>query len=190
MDMKTCTKCGEEKLATAEFFYVRETGRLRSDCKACTKKATAANRNANYDCRREYDAVYYANHRHEKLQRCAEWYRANKDQELVRRAAFRAAHPGHALAWNRNYKARKKNASGTHTTEDVRAQHKRQKGCCYWCGVKTGDDYHVDHVTPLSKGGSNGPENIVIACAFCNVSKGAKLPHEFANRQIPQLVLT
>jgi hypothetical protein len=32
--MKTCTKCGQEKPATPEFFYRRELG-LRSECKAC-----------------------------------------------------------------------------------------------------------------------------------------------------------
>ena len=37
-------------------------------------------------------------------------------------------------------------------------------------------------VIPLAKGGSNGPENIVIACAPCNLKKNAKLPHEFSDR--------
>lgn len=40
----------------------------------------------------------------------------------------------------------------------------------------------VDHVVPLIKGGGNGPENIVVACATCNLKKGAKLPHEFSER--------
>jgi len=40
--------------------------------------------------------------------------------------------------------------------------------------------YHVDHVTPLVLDGSNGPENFVIACAACNLCKGAKHPMDFA----------
>lgn len=39
---------------------------------------------------------------------------------------------------------------------------------------------HIDHVWPLSKGGSNGPENLVLACAECNLRKSAKTPMEFA----------
>jgi 5-methylcytosine-specific restriction endonuclease McrA len=34
-------------------------------------------------------------------------------------------------------------------------------------------------VIPLDRGGSNGPENIVIACPECNHSKHNKLPHEW-----------
>ena len=48
--------------------------------------------------------------------------------------------------------------------------------------MKVGGDYHVDHVIPLILGGSNGPENLVIACPRCNLSKGAKMPHEFSER--------
>lgn len=33
----------------------------------------------------------------------------------------------------------------------------------------------VDHVVPLSKGGSNDPENLVLACNPCNSRKGSKL---------------
>lgn len=45
-----------------------------------------------------------------------------------------------------------------------------------------GSEYHVDHVIPLVQGGSNGPENLVISCPLCNVSKGGRLPQEFGNR--------
>lgn len=42
--------------------------------------------------------------------------------------------------------------------------------------------YHVDHVHPIAKGGSNGRENIVLACRKCNLSKRDRLPIEFAGR--------
>jgi 5-methylcytosine-specific restriction endonuclease McrA len=48
--------------------------------------------------------------------------------------------------------------------------------------VEVGDTYHVDHVVPISKGGSNDPSNLVVACAPCNLRKNDKLPHEFAGR--------
>ena len=65
------------------------------------------------------------------------------------------------------------------TVTDVERQYQSQKGHCYYCKRKVGDTYHVDHVIPLSRGGSNGPENIVIACPDCNHSKSDKLPSEW-----------
>lgn len=77
-------------------------------------------------------------------------------------------------------RARKNAAPGRHTVEDIRNQFDRQKGKCYWCNSKLAK-YHVDHIVPLSRGGSNWPDNIVIACPTCNCSKHAKLPHEWKN---------
>lgn len=75
--------------------------------------------------------------------------------------------------------ARKKNAEGVYTGNDVQKQYQLQKGKCYWCHKKVDTKYHVDHVIPLAKGGTNWPSNIVIACPYCNQSKGCKLPHEW-----------
>ena len=40
--LKKCTKCGEEKPATPEFFYKRGD-RLRTDCKMCRKAENEKN---------------------------------------------------------------------------------------------------------------------------------------------------
>jgi 5-methylcytosine-specific restriction endonuclease McrA len=40
--------------------------------------------------------------------------------------------------------------------------------------VKKGDGMHVDHIKPLSKGGSNGKKNLRIVPAKTNLKKGAK----------------
>ena len=37
---------------------------------------------------------------------------------------------------------------------------------------------HVDHIVPVSAGGGNEPENLQALCAFCNISKGAKVVRE------------
>jgi len=44
---------------------------------------------------------------------------------------------------------------------------------CVYCGDEDGPFDH-DHLFPLSKGGTDEPNNIVLACARCNRSKGAK----------------
>lgn len=42
---------------------------------------------------------------------------------------------------------------------------------------------HVDHRTPLSKGGEHIASNLVIACATCNLQKGRLLPEQFVQRR-------
>ena len=71
-------------------------------------------------------------------------------------------------------------APGSHTAQDIARQYEAQRGACYWCKRPVGNAYHVDHVIPISRGGSNGRDNIVVACPPCNLAKKAKMPDEWA----------
>ena len=43
---------------------------------------------------------------------------------------------------------------------------------CVYCGSRPGSDrLHVDHLVPVSKGGSNENENLCCACETCNLRK-------------------
>lgn len=77
------------------------------------------------------------------------------------------------------YKARRKGAEGTFTAEDVNAQMRLQAGCCFWCHKNLATTFHIDHLIPLKQGGSNWPDNLVMACVPCNTSRKAKMPDEF-----------
>ena len=48
---------------------------------------------------------------------------------------------------------------------------------CVYCGTSTGR-LTLDHVVPRSRGGASVWENVVTACAPCNLSKGDRLPEE------------
>jgi 5-methylcytosine-specific restriction endonuclease McrA len=78
-------------------------------------------------------------------------------------------------AWRRNRKARLKNADGIHTDVDIANILTTQQGKCNGC-KQCLKSYHVDHVIPLIRGGSNWPSNLQILCPKCNLSKGAKMP--------------
>ena len=122
------------------------------------------------------------------------WRAANKDRFDEHTKAWRANNPEKVRIMNANYHANNKEmrkvnshrrrarlqaAEGSHDANDIKKIYTAQKGKCACCRKMVGDDYHVDHITPLSRGGSNWPDNIQILCAPCNLSKGAKDPIQF-----------
>ncbi|MBZ6079210.1 HNH endonuclease [Microvirga puerhi] len=52
----------------------------------------------------------------------------------------------------------------------------RDRFTCQYCG--THEDLTFDHVVPRSKGGQTTWENVVAACAPCNLKKGDRMPHD------------
>ena len=50
-----------------------------------------------------------------------------------------------------------------------------QNYTCQYCG---GIAEHIDHVTPLSRGGKCGHHNFALSCQTCNLKKHDKTPHE------------
>lgn len=56
----------------------------------------------------------------------------------------------------------------------------RDNYTCTYCGRKMPDvKIECDHIIPLSRGGSNDPENLTAACFECNSSKRGKLLEEW-----------
>ena len=49
---------------------------------------------------------------------------------------------------------------------------------CGYCGKADGP-FDVDHIIPVSQGGSNDPTNLIAACWPCNRSKGGRTPGEW-----------
>jgi 5-methylcytosine-specific restriction endonuclease McrA len=56
----------------------------------------------------------------------------------------------------------------------------RDRFVCQYCGSK--DDLTFDHLIPRSRGGQTRWDNVVTACAPCNLSKGGHLPHHTGRR--------
>lgn len=162
----TCTKCGQSKPATTEYFGTSELGRygLRSQCKGCCNKAAREWGKANPGV---------------QAQRTRKWRAANLEQRSLYLRAYRRANPDIIRMISRRCRARQFGAEGTHTIEDVKRQYEAQDGKCYYCGAVVGDTYHVDHIVPLSRGGTDNPDNLAISCPLCNQRKGDRTPDEW-----------
>jgi 5-methylcytosine-specific restriction endonuclease McrA len=155
---------------------------LRSNCKACEKKRHQKYHIEHVEQELERGRKYYAEHREEQLRRNRKWHVEHHEQKRERERRWMKNYPEKKRAKDHAHRARRRNARGSHTAADIRAIYTQQKGRCYWCQKPAGDNYHVDRRIPLTRGGSNNPDNLVITCPKCNITKGSRLPHEFCGR--------
>jgi len=124
----------------------------------------------------------YLKHKAKRLEQGRIWRKSNVERSRAYVRKWAKSNPDKIRVNVRNYWARKRHASGTHTTQDIQRQGNIQKWRCWWCGKKCQKKYQVDHLVPLAKGGHNDPTNLVISCPTCNQSKQDKLPHEWCGR--------
>lgn len=57
----------------------------------------------------------------------------------------------------------------------------RDGSSCRYCGNNAGP-FHIDHVVPVSRGGLNDLDNLVVACGPCNSSKRDRPLSEWKGR--------
>lgn len=177
MRTKRCSRCGQD-LPASEYHtdlrpdYLAKGWRddgLTSWCKRCRASWVAS---------RKDDVSRYN----------AEYYRRNRDRRINQVHEYQRQHPeAKRVAANRR-RARTNGSSGRHSAQDLRDIYAQQEGRCYYCAVgpisrRAG---HFDHVVPLSRGGSNGPENIVFACEPCNRAKHTRTLEEFLAWRLQQ----
>ena len=67
-------------------------------------------------------------------------------------------------------------AAGAHTENVSRRDIiERDNSTCYICGRSCQpNEIHLDHIVPLSRGGSHTADNLGVTCAPCNTTKGAQ----------------
>ena len=140
------------------------------------------------------DRAYVAANRERVAARKVAWYQANRErlaekdrqrqladpERATRRAReWERAHPTRSAAnhaaKSANRRAEMYNADGRLSGADVIELWRREPVC-----VDCGDGRGLDHVIPLSRGGSNTSGNLANRCRSCNSRKGKRLPEEIA----------
>ncbi len=80
----------------------------------------------------------------------------------------------------------KRKGMGRFKWRDLKRLYHRQSHRCYYCLEPLGPPgklhqavFHIEHRTPLSRGGSNYPHNVCLACPGCNMQKGTMTADEY-----------
>ena len=166
-----CVKCATDKMA-----------KKRSD--KCPKLAAAKAKHYRKEKEKykAYSVLYVAKSKEEKTEYDAKRYEENREAVGLKVVKWRIENPVMLKAQRTNRKARVRGAAGSHTHEDILRMIILQKHKCPYCLCSIKEEHHVDHIIPVSKGGSNNPENIQILCPTCNMKKSNKMPEQWANQ--------
>lgn len=118
------------------------------------------------DIKKKYDREYQVNNRDALSVKKKKW--ANENKELRNEIS-------------RSYKARRRmwESADSDSTTKINNWARKAEKVCKWCGVNCQESFHLDHIIPLSKGGSHTIKNLCISCPTCNVRKNAMMPEEF-----------
>lgn len=184
-----CRKCGETK--QYELFGINRT--IKKDgrhtyCKACELARVNAYKEANREKvlaqgRRSGQKHYEKNKADIRAKR-RQYYLDNPDkwqEKLARNRAFTKANRAAKTADTIRYRARKAAAEGTATKEQIAARVAYYGFLCWMC---RGPWREIDHVKPLTKGGTGWPANLRPICRSCNASKGNQWPFVMPKQQI------
>ena len=135
---------------------------------------------AREESRRRYNEKHpdawtiYARNNQEKILAKSALYRVNNKSSIKEsNKKYLKAHPEMVSIFSHRRRARKLNSPvNDFTATQWKAMKEQYKHCCAYCNRKM-QHLEMDHITPLSKGGSHTLSNIVPACRSCNAHKSA-----------------
>jgi len=140
----------------------------------------AAYRAANAEVLREKALAYARAHpevsQNSRLRRMREDFAAFRADENARNRDWCSRNPEAVAA-----KDMRRRAAGRISAEELRGVRAMADGICAYCFKRR--RLTVDHCDPISRGGTNDPSNLVMACRSCNSAKGALTPLEFMLKQ-------
>lgn len=209
---KTCCRCALD-LPVADFYRnKRSADGFAYRCKACDIARVRERQLANREAEKQRSLAYYESHKEEMQQSRRERYAARREEEneqsrayhernreavLERQAAYRRENAGYFARWKRENRARiaASNASrrsrlanapeGQVTEADLLDMLESQGYLCAYCECSLDEGFHLEHMTPLCRGGVNDWTNVAVSCPRCNLSKGRSTAEEFTGRGIP-----
>lgn len=170
---------------------------------ASRSREVAAVRNHQYyhqnqEIIKKQQAAYRQANREKLLEKNREWRKANESDQIAKRREYYLSikdrhnhysseyykkNPERINAIRAARRARELNAEGRYTKEDIVFLFEMQGGKCACCRESIIRKYHVDHIFPLSCGGTNDRGNLQLLCPSCNLQKSNKHPITFMQQK-------
>lgn len=140
-----------------------------------TVKAWAA---ANPERIAEIQARYRQRNAALRAERFRAYRQANPEKVSEGMKRWRQENKDKCRVYEANRRAQKR--GGSLSPDVVQNLMRLQRGKCACCHKDLGKSgYHLDHIMPLAKGGTNTDDNVQLLCPACNLSKHAKHPVDF-----------
>ena len=169
---KVCSSCSEDFVITEFYADPLSIDGRNSRCKPCCRAATAS-----WLSRADKQRLK------ERKQR---WHLEHQELTVFRAKQYRIDHPEWARDANARNNRKRRAAKLNAPVNDLTAGEWKIlldefAGLCAYCG-KLMLEPTMDHVVPLSKGGSHTYDNIVPACLSCNSRKRASSADSFLRK--------
>lgn len=164
---RACATCGA--------WTLREDLRDGCYCTPCGREYQRRYRAANRDKLKAYHREWERNNKDRKHDYGKKYRAANADKEREKLRRWREDNPEKWKAQYHNHRASIEGLEGSFTAEEWVQLCAALECRCARCGrLATEQELTVDHIAPLSMGGSNYIENIQPLCGPCNSSKGTQ----------------
>jgi len=158
--LKTCIVCGKNFSGL-------------TDAKYCSAECSSQRRRAQY---REQSRRYYATHLEKAHGKCHRYYVDHGRDARKRECTHREANVV------RSHNRRVKLGGIPMTVGTILELKSEFLGFCPYCWDEIGRG-HVDHIVPVSKGGTNEWSNLAWVCQKCNQQKWNRSLEEFRTYQ-------
>lgn len=159
--VKTCSKCGETKPAGD---FQQKSRR----CRDCRSQYCREWRAKNEEHHRAYDRAYYAANKQRLSATWKAYYAKNADRLRENHRDWLRTHPDAGRQHKQIRRARQLSSPAIERISRA-ALWERDGGKCHICGKRCDpNDWHADHLIPLSRGGAHTMNNLAVAHPSCN----------------------